>query len=468
MNRDNPAKISERPDNPGVFSSATSPVHLGAMLSYASPVAASYLLFMPIGIVLQGIYATHFGMALTSIAAVFFISRIFDAVSDPIIGYVSDRAREAGIGRKSWIIVGGLALIFCAWFLYVPPENVSTRYFLAWSIAFYLAWTIFDVSHYAWGSELTREPLTRIRIFSLRGGMVYVGAIGFYALPLLPIFESSEFTPLTLQYAVGIAAILMLISLVGAARFAPAGQFVRPTEKETLKSVLNLIVSNKPFLLYAVIFGFTGAAGGIWLSQTFIVFDKYYGIGESIALMYTMGSVAGIIGLPMWLKLATKIGKKKCWAVAQLINVCCFIVPMFVRPGENALVPLFIATMGIFFSEGCRLSVLPSLLADIVDYGTWKNGSDRAGTYFAFNTLLQKTSIGVGAGVGLWLLATLGFDPATVTVGDESAAEAVRISFGIAPSIVIGLSLLFLLPMKMSAKHSSIIRKRLHRRTARS
>ncbi|MEW6991629.1 MFS transporter [Colwelliaceae bacterium 6441] len=438
------------------------------MFAYNLPVAGAYLLFMPIGIVLQGIYATHYGIALSAIATVFFISRIFDAVTDPVIGYVADLTRAKGINRKWWIGIGGIGLVISGYFLYAPPEQISINYFMFWSLSFYLSWTIFDISHYAWGTELTKDPAARVKIFSIRGSMVYVGAISFYVLPVLPIFETTEFTPETLKYAVSIAGIYMLPALLIAMFFVPSGEFIHSGKKESIVAMFKSVLTNKPFVIYVAIYMLTGIGGGIWISLTFIVFNSYYGIGESIALIYFLGSVVGMCGLPFWLWLSNKFGKKISWSFAQCINIVCFAIPLFVVPGEYAFVFLLISTIGIFFSEGCRQGVLPSLLADIVDYGTWKFGEDKAASYFALNTLLQKMSIGIGAGFGLMLLSWFGFDPATTKVGDEDARLAVQLAFCVVPMIVVAVSLLFLSQMRITARHSEIIRKRLALRAKRS
>ena len=289
MRHDNPSENPERPGDPGVFRSATGPVRLASMVWYASPVAASYLLFMPIGIVLQGIYATEFGLALTAIAGVFFVARIFDAVSDPIIGYLSDWARAKGISRKWWVASGGILLLICSYYLYIPPPNVSVGYFMFWSLAFYFAWTVLDVSHLAWGSELTREADGRLRIFNVRAAMVYTGAIAFYVLPILPLFDTREFTPTTLKYAVIIAGVMMIPALLAATRFVPNGEFVSSKRRDSIGALLRMTATNKPFLVYVAIYVLTGIGGGIWISLTFVVFNSYYGIGEYIAILLLDG-----------------------------------------------------------------------------------------------------------------------------------------------------------------------------------
>jgi Na+/melibiose symporter-like transporter len=307
---------------------------------------------------------------------------------------------------------------------------------------------------------LTRDPHARNRLFSVRGSMIYIGAITFYVLPLLPIFETTEFTTQTLKYTAALSAVLMLPALYVALRHVPNGAFVPGGHGFGLATLL-AVLRNRPFAAFATIYLLTGLAGGAWLSLTFVVLDRYYGLGESIALMYFLGSFVGICGLPFWLWLAGRIGKRRSWIVAQLMNVACFCVPLFVAAGPSAKIPLLVATVGIFFSEGCRQTVLPSLLADIVDYGTLKHGADRAATYFSINTLLQKVGIGIGAALGLASLGLLGFDPKTVTVGAIEARQAVIISFCFVPALIVGCSLLLLWRFKLDARHASIVRRRL-------
>ena len=100
-------------------------------LAYALPVLPLAFLLGPMAI-LQGIYAKHFGLTLTTIASVLLISRVFDAVTDPIIGYYADKHRVMSGSRKPFILTGGILFIISSWFLYVPPANVSAEYFLVW------------------------------------------------------------------------------------------------------------------------------------------------------------------------------------------------------------------------------------------------------------------------------------------------------------------------------------------------
>ena len=175
-------------------------------LSYVAPIMMLTFLWGPIGI-LQGIYAKYFGVALTTIATVLLVSRLFDAVTDPLIGYWSDRYQERKGSRKPFILLGGLFFVNSSYFLYVPIDpsdidsstEVSGLYFLVWFLLFYLSWTFLEVPHIAWAAELATESKERNKIYSLRSMATLLGILCFYLVPFLPFFPTREFTPHTLQ-----------------------------------------------------------------------------------------------------------------------------------------------------------------------------------------------------------------------------------------------------------------------------
>ena len=157
-------------------------------VAYSMPEALVNFLVVPTTMVLSGIYAKYFGLELTTIAAIMLVARLFDGITDPIIGVLSDRYRYRSETRKPWIVFGCLSLLICSYFLYVPPIGVSATYFLVWFMAFYLAWTVVEIPHLAWGSEVATSLQERNKLFSLRVIFFYAGAIVFYVLPPTSIF----------------------------------------------------------------------------------------------------------------------------------------------------------------------------------------------------------------------------------------------------------------------------------------
>ena len=178
-------------------------------LAYSSPILPIYFLLGPVYI-LQGMYAKYFGLSLSTIAIVILVSRIFDAVTDPIIGYFSDMYFSRYGSRKPFVVVGGILFVVSSWFLYVPPSNVSALYFLFSFLAFYFSYTLFVVPHYAWGGELVVDCQQRSRIYSFRTFGLFLGMLLFFGVPLLPLFETSQFTPDTLEWAVFFAGLWLM------------------------------------------------------------------------------------------------------------------------------------------------------------------------------------------------------------------------------------------------------------------
>ena len=150
-------------------------------IAYVSPIVSTSFLIGPLAI-LQGIYAKYFGLSLSIIALVLVLSRLFDAITDPIIGHWSDYHHNRSGSRKPFILYGGLLFIISGYFLYVPPENVSPVYFLGWFLAFYLTYTMVEIPHLAWARELAKNTHDIGLLYGWRALSVFLGSLLFYAI----------------------------------------------------------------------------------------------------------------------------------------------------------------------------------------------------------------------------------------------------------------------------------------------
>ena len=135
------------------------PAHLrhGVLIPYALPAIVFALPTIPVYIYLPALYGDHLGLGLTTVGLVLLCARIFDTVTDPIVGYLSDRIGFKGAHRKPWIIVGALIAGFALFKVLSPPTIVSAEYLLMWSIILYGGWTMIAIPYVAWGAELSIE-----------------------------------------------------------------------------------------------------------------------------------------------------------------------------------------------------------------------------------------------------------------------------------------------------------------------
>ena len=204
--------------------------------------------------IIPGIYAKYYGLSLITIASVVFFGRVFDAVTDPLIGFCSDRYRRQTGTRKPFVLVGGLLMIVSGYFLYVPLST-SVVYFSGCLFAFYFSYTLFDIPHNAWASELAPTSTAKSTIYSFRSVAVYIGSALFYVIPLLPFFETRDITPQTLQVSIMTSGFFMLIFLIVCMRYASDGKLPITSSNLVQKITFNMLVVNKDRSIFSTVIG---------------------------------------------------------------------------------------------------------------------------------------------------------------------------------------------------------------------
>ena len=389
------------------------------MLAYSAPYAGILFFMTPMLTVLPGMYTTYFGLELTAVAFAIFTMRIFDGITDPVVGYLADRHRAAGGSRKSWVSVGSTGMIVACYFLYVPPAEVTLTYFLTWSLVYYLSLTIFQIPHAIWGSELTTEYHQRAQVFGVRSVLGELGSLMFVFLPLLPMYGKGEYTPDLLKDAVLIGSILTVACLGWMHWRAPAGVMVTVTGKDSLKLFVESLWNNKPLRIYYLASLFVNLNTGMWFGLLFLYLDAYLDLGSEIALMFSLGSIALVLSTPLWLKLVEKTSKHFMWMSGLLLHCLQMLAMLFVEPSTVWWIPLCLIMVAHLAIASTNVAA-PSILGDIVDYGKLAFGKDRGATYFAINNFLGKVALGMGGGLALGLAGLFGFDPANDIHSDSA------------------------------------------------
>ena len=454
-------------------------------MSYALPVLSISFLYGPI-VLLQGIYAKYFGLGLTTIATILLISRLFDAVTDPLIGLCADRYNARRGNRKPFILGGGLLFIVASWFLYVPFDfsvleeatTVSGGYFLGWFLVFFLAYTLFEIPHLAWGSELAADSREKSKIYAVRNFFLFLGSLLFYAMPLLPVFETNEFTPETLKWSVLAAGALMLPLLYTCIKNVPSSQRQSVTHRSDdtsqvqsrklpLKLTLLSIVANKPFLILTAAHICTGFGAGMSFTLLFIFVDAYLGLGSQFAWAYVISFGISMISLKLWYQLASSRGKQVVWCLGMALTVIGMIGLGILSPEHTSWLPLLFCMTLIYSGFAAFGIMVPSLMSDIIDYSTWKFGADRAATYFSFYTFINKTVGALGGALGLAIAGWTGFDSTSASHSD-TAIVGLRLGVAWIPAFMVLLSIAFISHIPITARRHAVIRRRLDARLTRA
>jgi len=440
-------------------------LHRGVLAAYAAPAFSQALIHGPIGTVIQGVYGTHFGVALASIALVLIVARIFDAVTDPLIGYLSDRYNTRWGHRKPWLVSGSLLAVVACWFLYVPPEEVSAGHFLLWFLLAYLGWTISEIPYRAWLAELSQDYNERIRIATWRTFARYLGFMAFYGIPFLPMFETSEFTPESLRITAILAAVALPLTAIIAVLVVPRG--AQPSREQTIspRRALSAMVHNKPLLYFLMIYAISGLSTGMAYGMLFFFVTGYLGMGPTLALLFFIGAPVGALVMPFWAWLARRIGKQQAWAIAYAASACFLLMHLLVPPGPGNEWLLVAVNIGVFAVSSAGVVIPAAMLADVVDYGRWKFRGDYAGTYFSVQTMMEKAVEGIGAAAGLAVAGWLGFDPQAAQQ-TAAGARGLLLAFPVLPAAITLLAVPLIWYFPINKRRQRIIVRRLAQREA--
>ena len=242
-------------------------VSLKAKLAYALPGLPLQVLHFAALAILPTFYAKHTSVSVLAIGLTLLATRIFDAVFHPLVGFVSDRFILATGGRKPWIVVGSVLCAISAYAVFTPSPSAGAGYFLFWSVALFGSWTVLEIPHRAWGTELTRDYFERSRVFAVLAQFRMVGSILFLGAPLLPYFASSDITrPQFLAMAALVLAVVFPVSSLVAVVGAPNGKIVA-TNKSTMRGLVQSIARNKPLWIFAGVFALSGIGSGLYNSD---------------------------------------------------------------------------------------------------------------------------------------------------------------------------------------------------------
>ncbi|GAB5413416.1 MAG: MFS transporter [Congregibacter sp.] len=435
------------------------------LAAYAAPAFSQALIHGPVNTVIQGVYGKYFALPLTSIALVLVIARVFDGLTDPLIGYFSDRFRSRFGRRKPWLLAGSALAVVACWQLYIPPEQVTVSYFLIWFLLAYLGWTISEIPYRAWMSEISGDFHERTRLAVWRTFARYMGFIAFYGIPFLPIFPSSDFTPETLRWTAWLAAFALPLTAIVACWIVPSEGDAAGASTKALSpgKTWSAVWRNGPLRTLLGTYAVGGLATGSAFGAMFFFVDGYLQLGATLALLFVLGAPTGALCMPFWAAMCRRVGKQRTWAVAYALSGAFMLMHLLIPVG-GAGEPWLIACFLLVFAVSSVGVVVPaSMLADIVDYGRWKYGEDYAGTYFSAQTMVEKGVEGLGVAMGLAVAGWFGFNPAEPSMND-SARLGLMLAFPILPALLTWATVPVILNLPITEERHRAIRSRLKRR----
>jgi glycoside/pentoside/hexuronide:cation symporter, GPH family len=391
--------------------------------------------------------------------AAILLGRVWDAVTDPIIGMISDRTQSRFGRRRVFLLLGSLPLglsFFLLWI--IPPGFTQFQMFIFASLSYMLhmtALTAVVVPYQTLTVEMTsdydeRTSLTAYRmIFSILGGLVGV---------VLPKMIIDGYSVQTTGYLMMAVVFSLCIGTAPLFPFAGCRENGTPTNAPFLpvKDFKN-VWNNKPFRFILFMFLSTWTAINM-LETMFMYFFKYWlKMDNQFDIIMGLIFIVAALFLPVWVKVSSKMGKKYAYILGVGFLGICILGVIFIKP--TSVWPIYI----ISFLIGIGISaahVMPhSIIPDSIDFGQVQTGEQAEGMYYGFLTFLQKIGTASAIGVSGVVLDLMGYVPNAVQSG--KVLWSIRILFGPIPGLMLLIGILCIYYYPIDRKMYGEMRKQI-------
>lgn len=390
---------------------------------------------MPVYNIAFGVNPVWLGVALA-------IPRFLDAVTDPVMGNISDNTRTRWGRRRPYVLIGGILCAVILPLLWMPPTGSETGrlwYFGIMASVYALAYTVFAVPYTALGFELTTDHKERTQVLAWRSYMGLIGAMTVpwvYKMALHPWFtggDAGEFPEIIGARNVSLIAafVILLMSYIPFAgcRENPASQ---KQHKIGLLDAIKGTLRNRPFVALMVtnliirVGVFTGFALTLYVNIYYVCDGDKAFAGKIAGIAGTLSTVATYLSLPTISRLAAKFGKKRMTIVTILLSLAgmmSFWVTLTPDMPYLQLTSHFVSRVGLM---GAWL-LIQSMVGDVCDVDELNSGLRREGMFGAVTGFTEKLSFTITSVLSGVLLSGIGFDAQVAAQSGVSADVALRL-----------------------------------------
>ena len=376
--------------------------------------------------------------------------RIFDSLTDPIMGFISDNTKSKWGRRRQYVFLGAITMgvsFVIMWQLFRDSSiDYNFTYFLFWSIVFYLGLTIFSVPYVAMGYEMSDDFHERTSIMAVAqwiGQWAWVIAPWFWVIMYdTAWFETADIAVRELAIWVGLGC--AICAMVPAIFIKSKSTLEEDYSPMTLKNIGGSLVkiwdsfgeafTSAPFrkLCFATFLIFNAFNTVAAFTFFIIVYYLFNGDAGAAGVWPTLfGSVGALcttfLVIPIVAKMSKVMGKKKAFLVSQSISILGYVMLWFLFiPGKPYL---FLIALPFFsFGIGGLFTIMMSMTADVIDLDELTSGKRREGIFGAIYWWMVKFGFAIAGGLSGAIFSVIGFDTA-LEVQPESAIIGLRLFF---------------------------------------
>ena len=371
--------------------------------------------------------------------------RLFDAITDPIMGFISDNTKSKWGRRRQYVFLGAIIMGFSfivMWQLHKESTiDYNFTYFLLWSLLFYVGLTIFSVPYVAMGYEMSDDFHERTNIMAVAqfiGQWAWVIAPWFWVImDDQNLFESSEIAVRKLAIWVGLVCMTFAIipAIFIKSKSTLNQDYDSITFNNIIKSLYTIFVINfsqafkiKAFrklciATFLIFNAFNTVAAFTYFIIVFFLFNGITGPDGAWWWPTLFGSVGALVTtflvIPVVTILSNKVGKKKAFIISQSVSIIGYIMLWFLFiPGKPYL---FLFALPFFsFGIGGLFTLMMSMTADVIDLDELNTGKRREGVFGAIYWWMVKFGFGIAGGLSGVILSVIGWESGGATQTEEA------------------------------------------------
>ena len=412
------------------------------------------------------------GMPAALVGTIPLVGKIWDAITDPIMGNITDRTRSRFGPKRFYIMIGSIvsAITFVLLWVPAPADSVGVKYvfyFLMYCL-FNTGFTILMVPYNGLLPDMMDDYAMRAKFSNMRMVWSTIGAMVCGIVPSFMIRDNLD-TASYLRCAILFGVLFFITSMtVFLGTWEKQKEPVKASLKESFPQAASVFKS-KSFKIFLGLYLF-GQCGMDFISGMAIyyiddVLNEYAG-GN---LTYLLGSlmVSQLIGMVVFGPVMARTSKKMTILIGAPIRFIGIAGMLFFSYEHAPILPILILAAIVGFGNAACLTAIFAIMADMADVDELITSIRRPGTVSGMATFIRKISSGVSAASISFLLAAVGYDEVIANAGGRQSAftqHSIGLIFVIAPALLTALLLLCDIFFPMTQKEFNVIQKEIARR----
>ena len=435
---------------------------IGVLLTYGASSAGMAYMSLLVGLYLMKFATDVLLIPPATMGLVFGCALLLNALTGPVVGFLSDRTRTRLGRRRPWILGAILPTGAVFVMMWSPPASLSGSALVAWmgitTIVFYVSQAVYNVPHLALGAELAVHYHDRDRVFAARHFLAGGGCL-LTLFTISRLITSSDPRRTAFELAAVAAGATALLLLLTGSRLRERIELVGRGAPNPVRAFRDVLRNPHGRLLLAVLFAQNLGLAAVAILTPYAA-QYLVGAPEHTASFMLAFMAPSALMVPVWPALSRRVGKRNLWLLGLTLLGAASLAFLRLSKGDVALFAVSAAVAGV--AAGCFAMLVPSVQADVVDWDEYATGERKEGAYYSSNILAVGLATGLTLAASGLVLQWAGFRPNA----DQPASVdlALRCLFGAYPAVTSLATAALLWRFRLDEAEHRAIRAQTHER----